>query len=407
MAVTIDGTSGITSPAIDITTPLTVSDGGTGLSSVGTAGNVLTSNGTAWTSAAPTTNYIDTQTFTASGTWTKPASGTYAIVRCWGGGGSGGKGTNGGGGGGGGGFWVRTLKMSDLPSTVSVTIGAGGAAQTTVNTAGNNGGNSYFGNTVAVTALTVNTPYVIMSIGTTTAANFSTMMGGVLNISYNAVPGNWFIPIAVGTGTATLAPYNAVCQGGGGGGGVGSANLANSGNTGGGGGNFGSGGGSNPISAGIPLSILANSSTPGVTIYDPITYTASTIKSDFDSCNGLPITLNSQGSAMNSSAAGSFLYNSFYGGINITAGGGGGLGKAGTGGPLPPFPTVLGGGGGGGGGSTTATVGGVSTYGGAGGAGATGAANATAGTAPGGGGGGSVTGTSGAGATGRVEVYVI
>ena len=52
MPITLNGDTGIVSPAIDVTTPITVSDGGTGLSSPGTTGNVLTSNGTAWTSAA-------------------------------------------------------------------------------------------------------------------------------------------------------------------------------------------------------------------------------------------------------------------------------------------------------------------------------------------------------------------
>jgi len=33
MPVTIDGTTGISSPAIDVTTPVTTTDGGTGLSS--------------------------------------------------------------------------------------------------------------------------------------------------------------------------------------------------------------------------------------------------------------------------------------------------------------------------------------------------------------------------------------
>ena len=36
-----------------LTTPLSVGQGGTGLSAVGTSGNVLTSNGTAWVSSAP------------------------------------------------------------------------------------------------------------------------------------------------------------------------------------------------------------------------------------------------------------------------------------------------------------------------------------------------------------------
>ena len=72
MPVTIDGTTGITSPAIDLTTPLVVADGGTGTNTLtannvilgngtsavafvapGSNGNLLTSNGTTWTSAAP------------------------------------------------------------------------------------------------------------------------------------------------------------------------------------------------------------------------------------------------------------------------------------------------------------------------------------------------------------------
>ncbi len=55
MPITLNGDTGIVSPAIDVTTPITVTDGGTGLSSAGTSGNVLTSNGTTWTSAAPAT----------------------------------------------------------------------------------------------------------------------------------------------------------------------------------------------------------------------------------------------------------------------------------------------------------------------------------------------------------------
>ena len=54
MAVTIDGTSGITTPALSgLTTPVPVASGGTGLSAVGASGNVLTSNGTSWVSSAP------------------------------------------------------------------------------------------------------------------------------------------------------------------------------------------------------------------------------------------------------------------------------------------------------------------------------------------------------------------
>jgi hypothetical protein len=38
---------------LTLSTPLVVGSGGTGLSAAGTSGNVLTSNGSAWTSAVP------------------------------------------------------------------------------------------------------------------------------------------------------------------------------------------------------------------------------------------------------------------------------------------------------------------------------------------------------------------
>lgn len=51
----LSGTSGLTLP-----TPLVSGSGGTGLSSAGTAGYVLTSNGTDWIAAAPTGNVTTT-----------------------------------------------------------------------------------------------------------------------------------------------------------------------------------------------------------------------------------------------------------------------------------------------------------------------------------------------------------
>ena len=44
MSITLDGTTGIVAPAIDVATPITVSDGGTGLSALGTANQVLAVN---------------------------------------------------------------------------------------------------------------------------------------------------------------------------------------------------------------------------------------------------------------------------------------------------------------------------------------------------------------------------
>ena len=66
MTTTIDGSTGIVTQAIDVTTPITVSDGGTGLSAAGSAGNVLVSDGTSWSSASKLT--YGTLVNTTSGT---------------------------------------------------------------------------------------------------------------------------------------------------------------------------------------------------------------------------------------------------------------------------------------------------------------------------------------------------
>ena len=75
-----------------------------------------------------TPRIADYQVFTASGTWTKPAScpdNALVIVDLWG---AGGGGSSIFGGGGGGGAWVRKMfRAVELTSTVAVTIGAGGA----------------------------------------------------------------------------------------------------------------------------------------------------------------------------------------------------------------------------------------------------------------------------------------
>lgn len=77
-----------------LTTPLSAAQGGTGLTSFpspGTTGNVLTSNGSAWTSAALSSAYVGdrAQIFTSSGTFTVPTGVTAVKVTVVGGGGSG------------------------------------------------------------------------------------------------------------------------------------------------------------------------------------------------------------------------------------------------------------------------------------------------------------------------------
>lgn len=105
-----------------------------------------------------TTETVNTQIFTANGTWTKPSWATdgreLVIVHMWGGGGgsAGGVGSSGGSGGGGGAFAFGYFITSNLSSTEAVVVGGGGAGQAAasgVTIQGGAGGNSSFANLVA------------------------------------------------------------------------------------------------------------------------------------------------------------------------------------------------------------------------------------------------------------------
>ena len=115
----------------------------------GTSGQLLQTNGSGTLSfATPASgSLLRTTVFTASGTWTKGAGTNFILVSGVGGGAGGGGprvATTAGAGGGGGGGYFKKLASSLGVSTASVTIGSGGTAQATANTAGNNGGNTTF-----------------------------------------------------------------------------------------------------------------------------------------------------------------------------------------------------------------------------------------------------------------------
>ena len=207
-----------------------------------TSGNILTSDGTDWTSAAASGGggLLGAPTiFTSTGTYTENADASRIVVWCVGGGGGGGGGAisapnyGGGGGGGGGGTSIETLEASAVGSTETVTIGAAGAAGAAANGTGGTGGTSSFGSLCSATG----------GVGGTAAAG-TPQNGGLGGLGAG---GDINILGGMGTFSITRASYNAMCGnggnswlgGGGRGGDFGSPTYAGSAPTGG----FGGGGG--------------------------------------------------------------------------------------------------------------------------------------------------------------------
>ena len=103
-----------------------------------------TVQGSSYDATTDTGKLLATQTFTATGTWTKPSGCSKVIVKVVGGGGGGSGHCESGGGGG---YSEKVIDVTSV-STVAVTVGGGGAAAAYVGVTGglaSNGGTSSFG----------------------------------------------------------------------------------------------------------------------------------------------------------------------------------------------------------------------------------------------------------------------
>ncbi|MCC5960534.1 MAG: hypothetical protein JJU08_14475 [Rhodobacteraceae bacterium] len=152
--------------------------------------------------------------FEASGTWEKPEglpSNTPVTIAAWGGGGGGGSGSEGSGGGGGA-YSEIVVRAGDLPESVTVTVGAGGAVNVT-------GGDSSFGSLLTAYAGQRGFPYGGRGGGGGGSSSVGTADGGRVGGGFG---GEFSTDVGMGFGGDA-----ATIWGGGGGGAPQSSGAAN------------------------------------------------------------------------------------------------------------------------------------------------------------------------------------
>jgi hypothetical protein len=158
----------------------------------------------------------DVQTFTSSGTWTKPAGITWVLVEANAGGGGGGNatgGTDAGGGTGGEGI-CKLFLASDLSATETVTIGAGGAGgDNSVTEGGAAGGDTSFGSLLTAAGGPE-------GLGSNSQTQLPRSVQGGQSYTNTRVVLNMLVFPQAGYGNGSSAAGGATIHGGGGGGGA-------------------------------------------------------------------------------------------------------------------------------------------------------------------------------------------
>jgi len=169
-------------------------------------GTTITFNDGTTQSTAAAAVAVNVQTFNTTGTWNKPTGGqTMARIQVWGGGGGGNRNSCSGSvsGGGGGAYNEITIPLSYLASSVTATVGAGGAGATST-ASGGNGGVSSFALATAWDGLSTLAAYG--GLGATPGPPKASG-GGLLSAGSGNAPGTPLIITAYAGGSTIYAYY--------------------------------------------------------------------------------------------------------------------------------------------------------------------------------------------------------